>query len=183
MTIVQAREAIWKGLQDHLGCPVVLSDDIQDMPKPPYCYYSVLAPRITNHAFGLIDIKEEAPDTFTKRRFEPVSATMSFTFCSKNRETSDGGYIYGEDEALELAEKAHGFFLLNGHNIATEHGDIVIQNVGAVTSRTGLLVTDVVRRYGFDIRFGYIRIDEMPAITIKSPGSPHGFFKTDTKEE
>ena len=74
---------------------------------------------------------------------------MSFTFCSMNRNTP-GGYIYGEDEALELAEKAHGFFLLSGHNISAENGDIVIQNVGAVANRSELLVTDTVRRYGFD---------------------------------
>ena len=77
---------------------------------------------------------------------------------------------------MELAEKAHGFFLLNGHCIVTEHGDIVIQNVGGVTNRSGFLVTDTIRRYGFDIRFGYVRTDEMPTVTIKNPGHPHGFY-------
>lgn len=178
MTIVQAREAIWERLKEHLGCPVILSDGTSDMPDVPYCYYSVLAPRITNHAFGLIEI-EEVPEGFIRRRSEPVSATMSFTFCSKDRDTP-GGHIFGEDEALTLAEKAHGFFLLNCHNIMTEHGDIVMQNVGSVTSRTGFLVTDTMRRYGFDIRFRYVRIDEMPTVTIKNPGNPHGFYK---KEE
>lgn len=179
MTIVQAREAIWKLLKEHISCPVVLSDGTQEMPDVPYCYYSVLAPRITNHAFGLIEVAE-TPDGFVRRRSEPVSATMSFTFCSKNRDTP-GGYIYGEDEALALAEKAHGFFLLNAHNIATEHGDIVIQNVGVVKNRTGFVVTDTMRRYGFDIRFRYVRIDEMPTITIQNPGSPHGFYDKEVK--
>lgn len=175
MTIVQARDAIWERLQEHVGCRVVLADDIEEMPEVPYCYYSVLAPRITNHAFGLIEI-EETPEGFIRRRSEPVSATMSFTFCSKNRDTPGGGYIFGEDEALELADKAHGFFLLNGHNIVTEHGDIVIQNIGGVTNRSGFLVTDTIRRYGFDIRFGYVRIDEMPTTTIqdaKTQGNAH----------
>lgn len=171
MTIVQAREAIWERLKEHIECPVILSDDTQEMPSVPYCYYSVLAPRITNHAFGLIEVAE-TPKGFIRRRSEPVSATMSFTFCSQNRETSDGRYIFGEDEALELTEKAHGFFLLNGHNIVTEHGDIVIQNVGAITSRTSLLVDATMRRYGFDIRFGYIRIDEMPTTIIEKANFP-----------
>lgn len=178
MTMAQAREAIWAGLKDHLGCPVVLAEENQPIPDPPYCYYSVLVPRITDHAFGLTEIVE-TPEGFVRRRSEPVSATMSFTFCSVSRNVP-GGYIFGEDEALDLAEKAHGFFLLNAHNIVTEHGDIVIQNIGSVTNRSGFFVTDTIRRYGFDIRFGYIRIDEMPAITIQNPGHPHGFYQ---KEE
>lgn len=178
MTIIQVRNAIVFDLEQHVGCPVILSDQIAEQPAYPYCYYSVLAPRITNHAFGLIEI-EKTPEGFIRRRSEPVSATMSFTFCSKNRDTP-GGYIYGEDEALGLAEKAHGFFLLNGHNITTEYGDIVMQNIGEVKNRTGFLVTDTIRRYGFDIRFGYVRADEMPTVTIKDPGHHHGFYK---KEE
>ena len=179
MTIVQAREAIWKRLTEHVGCRIVLADDIGDLPEVPYGYYSVLVPRITNHAFGLTELFE-TQEGFVRRRSEPVSATMSFTFCSRNRDAPGGGYIYGEDEALELTEKAHGFFLLNGHNIVTEDGDLVIQNIGSVKNRSGFLVTDAIRRYGFDIRFGYVRTDEMPTRTIKNLGHPHGFYK---KEE
>ena len=172
MTIVQAREAILDGLKEHIGCPVVLSEENQPVPDPPYCYYSVLVPRITDHAFGLTELVE-TPGGIVRRRSEPVSATMSFTFCSVSRDIP-GGYIYGEDEALELAEKAHGFFLLNGHNIETEHGDVVIQNIGGVINRSGFLVTDTIRRYGVDVRFGYVRSDEMPAEGIQAPGKPRG---------
>ena len=111
MTFVQARNAIVSELERHLMCPVILAEENQPMPDPPYCYYSVLAPRITNHAFGLVELME-TPEGFIRQRSEPVLATMSFTFCSQSRDTP-GGYIFGEDEALELAEKAHGFFLLN----------------------------------------------------------------------
>ena len=95
MTIAQARNAIWERLKEHIGCPVVLADENQPMPEPPYCYYSVLAPRITNHAFGLTELVE-TPEGFVRRRSEPVSATMSFTFCSVSRD-APGGYIHGED--------------------------------------------------------------------------------------
>lgn len=175
MTIAQARDAIWMRLKEHIGCPIVLADDIEEMPEVPYGYYSILAPRITGHTFGLIEIKK-TPEGFIRQRSEPVSATMSFTFCSKSRDTPNGGYIFGEDEALELAEKAHGFFLLNGHNIVTEYGDIVIQNIGVVANRSGFFVTDTMRRYGFDIRFRYVRTDEMPTTTILNvgiKGNPH----------
>ena len=175
---MHAGNAIQERLAAHVGCPVVLSDGTQEMPEVPYCYYGVLAPRSTGHAVGLTELVD-TPEGLIRRRSEPVSATMSFTFCSKDREAT-GGYIYGEDEALALAEKAHGFFLLNGHNIATEYGDIVIQNIGSVTERSGFIVTDMMRRFGFDIRFGYMRADEMPATTIEHPGRFLGSYK---KEE
>lgn len=169
MTFEQVRNTVAARLETHIGRPVTLSDQIADMPEFPYCYYSVLAPRIQNHSFGLREIVNGS----VLIRSEQVSATMSFTFCSMNRETDDG-YIYGEDEALALSEKAHGFFLLNGHNIATEYGDVVVNNVGAVANRSSFFVEDSIRRYGFDVRFSYVRVDEMPASTILTPPNTPG---------
>ncbi len=175
MTFAQARDAIVERLEQHLDCKdrIVLSDDIADMPDFPYCCYSTLAPRISTHAFGLVEIPkpENEEDGLTRIRSEPVDATMSFTFCGKTR-TVKGRDICGDDEALDMAEKAYGFFLLNGHSIVTENGDIVIRNIGHVANRTGFHVTEPIRRYGFDVRFGYIRTDEMPTVTIKKPGEP-----------
>lgn len=170
MTFVQARNAIVSSLEKHIGCPVYLSDQIADTPEYPYCYYSVLTPRVANHSFGLHEVKQ-IEGQYTHKRSETVGATMSFTFCSVNRET-DNGYIYGEDEALELSEKANGFFLLNAHNIPTEYGDVVMNNIGSSASRSGFLVEDTVRRYGFDVRFSYVRTDEMATTTILKPGNP-----------
>ncbi|MEG1562532.1 MAG: hypothetical protein RR365_02205 [Bacteroides sp.] len=172
MTFEQARNAIVCGLETHIGQPVNLSEQIAEIPVFPYCYYSVLAPRISNHSFGLQEVLV-TEDGHKLIRSEPVMATMSFTFCSANREI-DVGYIFGEDEALELSEKAHGFFLLNAHNISTEYGDVVINNIGSIANRTGFFVTDAVRRYGFDIRFSYVRTDEMPTITVSKPGNSVG---------
>ena len=175
MTFAQARNAIVSGLEAHIGCPVDLSEQIAAMPEYPYCYYSVLAPRIPEYSFGLQEIVD-APDGPLLVRSEQVSATMSFTFCSTNRETEDG-YVFGEDEALELAEKANGFFLLNAHNIQTEQGEVVIVNVGSVASRSSFFVEDTIRRYGFDIRFSYVRTDTMPATLVERPGNPIGDIK------
>ena len=173
MTFIQARNAIVHGLEAHIGCPVILSEQIADRPDFPYCYYSVLVPRISDHAFGLQAVRE-ASDGFILSRSESVSATMSFTFCSMNRETEDG-YIFGEDEVLDLSEKAHGFFLLNAHNIPTEYGEIVIDNVGSARSRTGFVVEDTIRRYGFDVRFSYVRTDEKPTEIIEKVNSKRNF--------
>lgn len=164
MTFEQARNAVVSSLEAHIGQPVNLSEQIAEIPQFPYCYYSVLTTRISTHSFGLREVLDTENGTIL-RRSEPVMATMSFTFCSENRET-DGGYIFGEDEALALSEKAHGFFLLNAHNIPTEYGEVVINNVGSVANRTSFLVEDSIRRYGFDIRFSYVRTDEMPTATV-----------------
>ncbi len=165
MTFEQARNAIVSGLEKHIGHQVNLSEQIADQPEYPYCYYSVLAPRISKHSFGLREVLD-TEDGARLIRSEPVMATMSFTFCSMNRADGDG-YILGEDEALALAEQAYGFFLLNAHNIPTEFGDVVINDVGTVANRTGFLVEDSVRRYGFDVKFAYIRTDEMQTGTIQ----------------
>jgi len=176
MTFEQARNAIVMRLEAHIERPVTLSDQIADKPEFPYCYYSVLAPRIQKYTFGLRELVEK-DGVPTLVRSEEVAATMSFTFCSMNRETEDGGYIYGEDEALALSEKAHGFFLLNGHNIATEHGEIVVNNVGNVANRASFSVEDTIRRYGFDVRFSYVRTDEMPTYTVSEPPNTPGGVK------
>lgn len=176
MTFVQARNAIVSGLEKHIGCPVILSDQIAGQSEFPYCYYSALAPRISNHAFGLHEVVGDEENGYRHIRSEPVEATMSFTFCGQNREAEDGGYIYGEDEALDLVEKGHGFFLLNAHCLIVGNEDVVIRKVGPIANRSGFLVEDTVRRYGFDVRFAYIRTDEMPITTIldaRTPGNAH----------
>ena len=106
MTFEQMRNAVIAELEAHIGRPVTLSEQISDIPDFPYCYYSVLASRINEHSFGLHEVIPTGED-FTFRRSEPVMATMSFTFCSMNREAGEG-YVFGEDEALALCEKAHG---------------------------------------------------------------------------
>lgn len=176
MTFTEARNAIVSGLENHIGCSVVLSDQIAEQPTYPYCYYSVLVPRRSSHAYGLHEVVGNEENGYRHIRSEPVEATMSFTFCSQNREGEDGDYIYGEDEALALADKGHGFFLLNAHCLIVGREDIVIRRVGRVAKRDGFLVEDTVRRFGFDVRLSYVRTDEMPTTTIlkaRFQGNPH----------
>ncbi len=174
MTFVQARNRIIQDLSSYLGCQIRLSGQVDDKPNYPLGYYSVLTPRTSDHAFGLKEV-EQIGDEFIEKRYEPVEATLSFTFCSENRETEDG-FILGEDEALELAERANGFFLLYAHEILTENGNIVIRNVGSVASRSSFLVEDTVCRYGFDVKFAYTRIDKKPT-TIIEIGNGSGEFQ------
>lgn len=173
MTFEQVRNAVVSNLEQYIECSVDLSDQIAPKPEYPLAYYTVLAPRISRNAFGCMEVVDNG-DERVLRRHEPVYATMSFTFCSQNREVADGSYIFGEDEALELAEKAHCFFLLAGHCITTEYGDIVVNNVGNVANRSNYLVEDMVRRYGFDVRISYVRVDEVRTGTIQKRGNSTG---------
>ena len=42
----------------------------------------------------------------------------------------------------------------------------MVRNIGSVANRSGFVVEDTVRRYGFDVRFAYIRTDEMPVDSV-----------------
>lgn len=163
MEFTEVRNVIVEQLEQHLGCPVIASESLNQN-EYPCCYYSVITPRASTHSFGLNKVQKEG-DGFIISRSERVAATLSFTLCSQDRNTKDG-FVFGEDEALSLAEKAHGFFLLNAHNIGTEHGDIVMNNVGPVAKRTSFVTDDYVRRYGFDVRLYYVRIDVAPTTVI-----------------
>lgn len=170
MTFAQVRNATIEALESFVGCPITLSDQIANTEQYPYGYYSVLAPRISGHAFGLIDVDTSSENPQIKR-YAPVKATISLTFCSQNRNT-ENGYVYGEDEALELSEKAHCFFSLKAHSIHTEYGNIVINNIGDVSNRTGFLVEDHIRRYGFDVRLSFVLTEVIPTTTIKTVNMP-----------
>lgn len=172
MKFIEVRNVLIVGLEEYLGCPVILSEQISTVPDFPYCYYSVLSPRIADHSFGLHETSKTAAGA-VHRRAEPVKASFSFTICSENREDGEN-YIFGEDEALELAEKALGYFLLKAHNTKTATGDIVVNKVGAISSRSSFHIEDTIRRYGFDVIISYVRIDEMETSTIESIGSPKG---------
>ena len=39
MTFEQARNAIISALESYIGCPVNLSEQIENIPNFPYCYY------------------------------------------------------------------------------------------------------------------------------------------------
>jgi len=76
-------------------------------------------------------------------------------------------WIFGEDEAITLTEKAQGFFLHHAYQTLSNKG-IVINQVTNVSNRTALVVDETVRRYGFDVRVRYKRTDSRTDGTIGS---------------
>lgn len=172
MTFLEARNIITQRLERFLGIPVVLSDQAAPPPGFPFCYYSVTTPYAPTGAMGNYE-QTEVPGTtkLTTTRTEQPTATISLVFCSINRwSKGDGGedaepYIYGEDEAQSLAERAQGFFLHVEYDTLSNLG-VVIVDVGNTTNRTTLVVDEAARRYGFDVRVRYTRTDSRTDDTV-----------------
>jgi len=166
MTFRQVRNTITEKLEEHLGVPVDLSDQIIPVREFPFAFYSVISPYIPNGEMGnYTHTPNEGATTVTTTRREQPTATLSFTFCSINRDDGNGGQIFGEDEAQSLAEKAQGFFLVVGRNILSNLGVVVVEITNAAP-RTTLVVGETARRYGFDLKVRYTRTDSRIDETI-----------------
>lgn len=154
MTLIEARNSIIVGLENFVNCPVILAGQATNLPDFPYCYYSILESGILEPALGLYGL-DNNPDVRKLKRFELLKAEISFNFCSQNRETAEG-FIFGEDEALNLSQKAHQYFIDNSHNICSEVGEVVvINNISSIINRSEFLVDESLRKFGFDITFSY----------------------------
>lgn len=165
MTFLNVRNTIVSLLEEALDVRVVLSDQTSPVPDFPFAYYSVTTPYAPTGEMGNYSAEEIAGTTRLKtKRTEQPSATFSLVFCSINRYTKDEDgkdvepFIYGEDEAQSLAERAQGFFLLTGYDTLSNLG-IVVVDITNTTNRTTLVVDEAARRYGFDVRVRYTRED------------------------
>lgn len=158
MTILKMRNVIARGLYEGTGRIAILANQLEHEPAPPYLYYQPVQPYIPLGTSEII-YQEDA-----MLRTELVEATISIVACSYDRE-QDGGMVYGDDEALELAEKAISWLLHGGVPWLMDQGVVVVE-IGNVTDRTGIEVDEVARRYGFDLRLRYTRIDTRPSSNI-----------------
>ena len=104
MMIKTVRNIICRRLYDFLGRPVLLHDQTDPEAKPPMLYYQLVGTLIP---LGGASIWQ---DGSTQYRREPTEATISITAVSYDRDGRDGR-IYGDDEALELAERAMSWML------------------------------------------------------------------------
>lgn len=146
-----------KLLWDYLGCPVVLSDQVQPEAPFPFGIYSITTPYAPTGEMG--DYTTAAAEGGVEIiRMEMPSATFSFTFCSQNRIGDDGEVISGADEAGELASRAIGWFQHVGYDDISRLG-ITIVEVGQAQDRTTLIIDEAARRVGFDVRIRYTRTD------------------------
>ena len=110
MTFREIRNALVERLWNYMDCPIVLADQVQPEAQLPYGIYSVSTPYAPDRGMGDYTTREAEGGNAEITRMEMPSATFSFTFCSQNRTDAGGKYIYGSDEAEDLADKAIGYF-------------------------------------------------------------------------
>ena len=166
MTQRELRNIIVKQLHTYLAGPkVVLSDQTAPEADYPLIYYQ----SVQQHIPGAANITTAAADggTLTKYRREHAEATFSFTACSFNRQGKDGP-ISGDDEALELADRAQGFFLFAGRQLLADLGVVVVR-VENTQRRSAFDTDETDRRYGFDVLFRYDREDKRAVPAISKP--------------
>ena len=166
MKAVEVRDKVVIGLHEYLGIPVNLADQISPESEMPYIVYSVTCPYIPERTLGHFDNKRDNDRNLIKIRCEQAGMTMSFTACSQNRTEEDGSTIFGEDESMDLAERAQGWFLHAGRRFLSP--DVVVESVENAVQRNVLMVDEEANRYGFDVLLRYIREDIVQAGTIKT---------------
>lgn len=165
MTPKEVRNVVTKQLEDYLGLRVYRSGQVAPEAELPYLIYSITSPYIAEPTMGHYDIEREANEAYLHRR-ERAGMSFSFTACSQSRYGEGGMYIQGEDEAMEIADKAQGWFLLSGRDELSMAG-IVVEDVNNVQQRNVLMVYEEANRYGFDVLLRYVRDDRMAAGNIE----------------
>ena len=141
MNAKEVRDALVEGLHGHLdGIPVYRAGQARPAEGFPYVIYSVIATTRGGGTMGHYEAVRAGEDAEEIRR-EQASMSLSLTACSQNRKDKAGGAIYGEDEAQEIAERAHGWFAHAGYDYFMGKG-IVVSDVTEIQGRNVLMVED-----------------------------------------
>ena len=156
------RNIVTNGLSSYLKVPVVLASQVEPEQDYPFIIYSVTAPYIPESTLG--EYRQDGNGEEIRR--EQPTCTWSFTACSANRRTQSG-FILGEDEAMELANQALGWFLHTGYEYTSKNG-IAIVDAGNIQERSVLEVDEMVRRNGFDVTIRYVREETRTIATIQN---------------
>lgn len=158
MMIRTVRNIICRRLHDFLGQPVLLHDQAAPETLPPMVYYQPVGALIS---LGGASIWQDGGMQY---RREPAEATISITAVSYDRDGRDGR-IYGDDEALELAERAMSWMLHIGRRELL-HDGIAVVEISNVQCRSNLIINEVARQYGFDVRLRFERTTTLPVPII-----------------
>ncbi|MCL2188430.1 MAG: hypothetical protein FWC16_00775 [Defluviitaleaceae bacterium] len=140
----QQKNDIVKGLNAHMGIPVVPTDTAGRKPNYPYLSYKIITPQEnTRHSLVDVPIPSTNPN-FTEDVMVVRKEQQHFTL-------SVNAYSMDEDESRDKAIDAADWFRHVGYHYLAGKNIIPI-NVGNITDRTTQIVDDYERRYGFDVR-------------------------------
>ncbi len=166
MKAVDVRDRVVSGLYQYLSIPVILANQVSPESELPYIVYSVTSPYIKGNTLGHFSHSVDKKGNLIETRSEQAGMTISFTACSQNRVTDGGSRIWGEDEAMDLAERAQGWFLHAGRRYLSP--DIVVDSVENAASRSVLMIDEEANRYGFDVLLRYIREDNVDVGAVRT---------------
>ena len=165
MTEIEIRNALVKGLNEYLdGIEVYRSGQVSEEQPFPYIIYTVTATGGNGNTMGHFSACRKGDDA-EEIREEQKSMTISLTVCSQNRTDREGKHIQGEDEAQEIAERAHGWFSHVGYDYFVKCG-IVIADVMEVRGRNTLMGHEEANRKGFDVICNYISEERRDISTV-----------------
>ncbi|WP_425447742.1 phage neck terminator protein [Dethiothermospora halolimnae] len=144
INIKDIRNFIVKELVNHIGKPVIPSNNIGKKPPYPYILYKFTTPY--NSQNNSIEIDETIPSLGTKfkydiktTRIEQPSITISFTAVSKD-----------EMESIDLAMQLKDWFRLKGYYLL-KRNNLIVKSIEAFGNRDSLIVGDYERKVGFDV--------------------------------
>ena len=158
MDMLTLRNTVVRSLHDYLQRPVVLSDQAVPEADMPYAYYQPVQPYMP---IGGAELRYSGG---TLTRSEHIEATISFVACSADH-TVDGAAVYGDNDALALADRMLGWFSHVGRSFLRGHGIAVVE-CGNVQNRMAIEIDEVARRYGFDVRLRYVHSDAVPMPSV-----------------
>lgn len=127
------RKTVVTGLIEHLGVPVIRSNQNAEPPKYPYASYTVTIAESANN--GTYGEYEDGIDRL------PVTQTWSITVQSDK-----------EDESISLAGKARDWLTHSGR-IYLNDNDVIVQSVTDITNRDNMISIEYEYKNGFDVVF------------------------------
>lgn len=144
----QIETVIREGLENYLGCPVILANQHAPAPAYPYCSFTVTTPvQINQGTYGT---------EYNGKFFKPVRQVWSFTIQSDN-----------DDQCSEYVLKAHDWFSLVGI-VNLSDNEISIERLENISNRDNLITIQYEYRRGFDVTFVVMDEIEYEFETIES---------------
>ena len=131
--IKQNESVIVNGLQEYLGCPVILANQHSPAPKYPYVSFTNIAPIKANNGTFCTN--------FDGHYHKAVKQTWSFTVQSDN-----------DSECSEIVSKAFDWFSLVGIDYLSDN-QIYVERLEDIRNRDNLITIQYEYRRGFDVVF------------------------------
>ncbi len=148
MDYAAIRDYINTQLKAYLKIPVIIGDQVGEKPEYPF-----LRTKFTMPFNPEFPVPLNAPETFETVPSQDPNWEYDVEITRRTNPSmslSITAYALDEDQAVELAIKAHNWFSFYAYDDLRSAG-IVVAGIGAIHNRDTLIVGDYERRQGFDV--------------------------------